>query len=164
MKEPIDGLILSNSTRLATTGLAKTLSRELGAFGITVNNVGPGTTMTDRIRPMIEAQATAQGRSFDEVRREREQSIPLGRIGEPGRRRGNGRLPRLEAGAPDQRPDDPRRRRRDPRAVGEEQSAISSQRRPVARAFRRARACYGGITRIIHLRAPVVMPTSAPPR
>jgi 3-oxoacyl-[acyl-carrier protein] reductase len=83
VKEPIDGLILSNSTRLATTGLAKTLSRELGAFGITVNNVGPGTTMTDRIRPMIEAQASAQGRSFDEVRREREQSIPLGRIGEP---------------------------------------------------------------------------------
>ncbi|HEY7903079.1 MAG TPA: SDR family oxidoreductase, partial [Casimicrobiaceae bacterium] len=83
VKEPIDGLILSNSTRLATTGLAKTLSRELGAFGVTVNNVGPGTTMTDRIRPMIEAQATAQGRSFDEVRAEREQSIPLGRIGEP---------------------------------------------------------------------------------
>jgi 3-oxoacyl-[acyl-carrier protein] reductase len=83
VKEPIDGLILSNSVRLATTGLAKTLSRELGPFGITVNNVGPGTTMTDRIRPMIEAQARAEGRTFDEVRSERARRIPVGRIGEP---------------------------------------------------------------------------------
>ena len=82
VKEPIDGLILSNTVRLGTTGLAKTLSRELGASGITVNNVGPGTTMTNRIRPMIEAQAKAEGRSFDEVRDERARRIPLGRIGE----------------------------------------------------------------------------------
>jgi 3-oxoacyl-[acyl-carrier protein] reductase len=83
VKEPIDGLILSNSIRLGTTGLAKTLSRELGPFGITVNNVGPGTTMTDRIRPMIEAQAKAEGRTFDEMRAERARRIPVGRIGEP---------------------------------------------------------------------------------
>jgi 3-oxoacyl-[acyl-carrier protein] reductase len=83
VKEPIAGLILSNSVRLGTTGLAKTLSRELGPFGITVNNVGPGTTMTDRIRPMIEAQAKAEGRTFEEVRAERARRIPLGRIGEP---------------------------------------------------------------------------------
>ena len=82
VKEPIDGLILSNTVRLGTTGLAKTLSRELGASGITVNNVGPGTTMTGRIRPMIDAQAKAEGRSFDEVRDERARRIPLGRIGE----------------------------------------------------------------------------------
>ncbi len=83
VKEPIDGLILSNSVRLGTTGLAKTLSRELGPFGITVNNVGPGTTMTDRIRPMIEAQAKAAATSFDEARAERARRIPVGRIGEP---------------------------------------------------------------------------------
>jgi 3-oxoacyl-[acyl-carrier protein] reductase len=82
-KEPIDGLILSNSARLATTGLAKTLSRELGPFGITVNNVGPGSTLTDRIRPVIEAQAAAEGRSFADVRRDRERAIPAGRMGEP---------------------------------------------------------------------------------
>jgi 3-oxoacyl-[acyl-carrier protein] reductase len=83
VREPIDGLILSNSVRLGTTGLAKSLSRELGQFGITVNNVGPGTTMTDRIRPMIEAQAKAEGRSFDAVREERARRIPVRRIGEP---------------------------------------------------------------------------------
>ncbi|HYM14325.1 MAG TPA: SDR family oxidoreductase [Dehalococcoidia bacterium] len=83
VKEPIDGLILSNAVRLAATGLAKTLSRELGPYGVTVNNVGPGTTMTDRIRPMIEAQAAAEGRSFDEVLATRASRIPVGRVGEP---------------------------------------------------------------------------------
>jgi 3-oxoacyl-[acyl-carrier protein] reductase len=82
VKEPIDGLILSNSVRLGTTGLAKTLSRELGPYGITVNNVGPGTTMTDRIRPIIEAQAKSEGRSFEEMRAERARRIPTQRIGE----------------------------------------------------------------------------------
>ena len=83
VKEPIEGLILSNSVRLGTTGLAKTLSKELGPAGITVNNVGPGLTMTDRIRPIIEAQAKAEGRAFDDVRDERARRIPVGRIGEP---------------------------------------------------------------------------------
>jgi 3-oxoacyl-[acyl-carrier protein] reductase len=82
VKEPIDGLILSNTIRTGTTGLAKTLSRELGPHGITVNSVAPGTTMTDRIRPMIEAQAKAEGRSFDEMRAERAKRIPVQRIGE----------------------------------------------------------------------------------
>jgi 3-oxoacyl-[acyl-carrier protein] reductase len=83
VKEPIDGLILSNSIRLGTTGLAKTLSRELGPLGITVNNVGPGLTMTDRIRPVIEAQARQQGREFEDVAAERTARIPARRIGEP---------------------------------------------------------------------------------
>jgi 3-oxoacyl-[acyl-carrier protein] reductase len=83
VKEPIDGLILSNSVRLGTTGLAKTLSKELGPFGITVNNVGPGLTLTDRIRPVMEAQAAAQGRPFDDVLRARTERIPTRRIGQP---------------------------------------------------------------------------------
>ncbi len=83
VKEPIDGLVLSNSTRLATTGLAKTLSRELGAAGITVNNVGPGLTLTDRIRPVLEAQAKAEGRTFEEISDERARRVPVGRMGEP---------------------------------------------------------------------------------
>lgn len=82
VKEPIDGLVLSNSVRMATTGLAKTLSKELGPFGITVNNVAPGTTLTDRIRPIIEAQAKAEGRPFNEVRDERARRIPVQRLGE----------------------------------------------------------------------------------
>jgi 3-oxoacyl-[acyl-carrier protein] reductase len=83
VREPIDGLILSNSVRLGTTGLAKTLSRELGRFGITVNNVAPGLTVTDRVRPIFEAQAKAEGRSVDEVRTERAARIPTRRLGEP---------------------------------------------------------------------------------
>jgi 3-oxoacyl-[acyl-carrier protein] reductase len=83
VKEPIDGLILSNAVRLGTTGLAKTLSKEFGAFGITVNNVGPGLTMTDRIRPVIEMQAKSSGRTFEEVAKERESRIPLGRMAQP---------------------------------------------------------------------------------
>jgi 3-oxoacyl-[acyl-carrier protein] reductase len=83
VKEPIAGLILSNSVRLGTTGLAKSLSKELGRYGITVNNVGPGLTMTDRIRPVLEAQAKQSGRSFDDVAREREAAIPLGRMAQP---------------------------------------------------------------------------------
>jgi 3-oxoacyl-[acyl-carrier protein] reductase len=82
VKEPIDGLILSNTVRAGTTGLAKTLSKELGPLGITVNSVAPGTTLTDRIRPLIEAQAKAEGRPFDEVRRERARRIPVQRLGE----------------------------------------------------------------------------------
>ncbi len=81
VKEPIDGLILSNSVRMATSGLAKTLSRELGPRGITVNNVGPGSTLTDRIRPLIEAQAKAEGRPFDDVAAERARRIPIQRMG-----------------------------------------------------------------------------------
>jgi 3-oxoacyl-[acyl-carrier protein] reductase len=83
VREPIEGLILSNAVRLGTTGLAKTLSRELGSLGVTVNNVGPGLTLTDRIRPVLEAQSKASGRSFDDVAAERTARIPVGRMGEP---------------------------------------------------------------------------------
>jgi 3-oxoacyl-[acyl-carrier protein] reductase len=83
VKEPIDGLILSNAVRLGTTGLAKTLSKEFGQHGITVNNVGPGLTLTDRIRPVIEAQAKAANRTFEDVAAEREQRIPLRRMAQP---------------------------------------------------------------------------------
>ncbi|MEX2246520.1 MAG: SDR family oxidoreductase [Dehalococcoidia bacterium] len=83
VKEPIDGLILSNSVRLATTGLAKTLSRELGPHGVTVNNVGPGWTLTGRMRPLLEAQAKAEARTFDDVRDERAARLPTRRLGEP---------------------------------------------------------------------------------
>lgn len=82
VKEPIDGLVLSNSVRAATTGLAKTLSKELGPSGITVNNVAPGWTLTDRMRPIIEAQAQAEGRPFNDVRDERARRIPVQRLGE----------------------------------------------------------------------------------
>jgi 3-oxoacyl-[acyl-carrier protein] reductase len=83
VKQPIDGLILSNTARLGVVGLAKTLSRELGPENILVNNVCPGSTMTDRIRELFQARADAEGRSFEEVMEEEAQRIPVKRLAQP---------------------------------------------------------------------------------
>jgi 3-oxoacyl-[acyl-carrier protein] reductase len=83
VKEPIPGLVLSNAARLGVVGLAKTLSRELGPDGITVNNVCPGLTLTDRMRELYGGRAQAEGRSMEEALAEQAKSIPLGRLGQP---------------------------------------------------------------------------------
>lgn len=83
VKEPVDRLILSNTARLGVVGLAKTLSKELGPDNITVNNVCPGFTLTDRLRQVWEARARSEGRPVDEVIQEEAQRIPLRRVGEP---------------------------------------------------------------------------------
>lgn len=83
VKQPIDGLILSNAARLGVVGLAKTLSRELGRDQILVNNVCPGLTLTDRMRQVLQGRATAQGRPVEEVVEEENRSIPVGRLGQP---------------------------------------------------------------------------------
>ena len=83
VKEPIPGLVLSNAARLGVVGLAKTLSRELGPDGITVNNVCPGLTITDRIRELYGGRAEAEGRSLEEVLGEEARRIPLGRLAQP---------------------------------------------------------------------------------
>lgn len=83
VKQPLYGLILSNSARLAVIGLAKTLSKELGPDKITVNNVCPGPTATERMMSLMRSRAEAQGRTFDEVVREESSRIPLGHLGEP---------------------------------------------------------------------------------
>ncbi len=83
VKEPIPGLILSNAARLGVVGLAKTLSRELGPDQITVNNVCPGLTLTDRMRELYGGRAEAQGRTLDELLAEEAQRIPVGRLAQP---------------------------------------------------------------------------------
>lgn len=83
VKEPVPGLILSNAARLGVVGLAKTLSRELGPNGITVNNVCPGLTMTDRMRELYGDRAEEAGRSLEEVLEDEARRIPLRRIGRP---------------------------------------------------------------------------------
>jgi len=83
VKQPIDGLILSNAARLGVVGLAKTLSRELGPDQILVNNVCPGLTLTDRLREVLQNRATTQGRSLEEVMEDENRSIPVGRLGKP---------------------------------------------------------------------------------
>jgi 3-oxoacyl-[acyl-carrier protein] reductase len=81
VKQPIDGLILSNTTRLGVVGLAKTLSRELGPDQITVNNVCPGFTLTDRMRQLLEARSAAEGRPVEQLLTEEARRIPTGRLG-----------------------------------------------------------------------------------
>jgi len=81
VKQPVDGLLLSNSLRAGVVGLAKTLSKELGPDNILVNNVCPGFTMTGRIDELANATAERTGLSREDVLRDWESTIPLGRIG-----------------------------------------------------------------------------------
>jgi 3-oxoacyl-[acyl-carrier protein] reductase len=82
VKQPIDGLILSNATRLGVVGLAKTLSRELAPHGITVNNVCPGNIATERLMALIEERAKRQGQEMADVVAIEEARVPMGFLGE----------------------------------------------------------------------------------
>lgn len=83
VKEPIDGLITSNVIRPSVIGLAKSLSRELGPHGITVNTILPGYIRTERLKELAAARAEKDERSVDEVFEAWGEENPLGRIGEP---------------------------------------------------------------------------------
>ena len=81
VKQPISGLMLSNSVRAAVIGLAKTLSQEVARDGVTVNNLLPGSIYTDRIEQLNAATAKRINSTPDEVRRAAEADIPVGRYG-----------------------------------------------------------------------------------
>ena len=81
VKIPIRGLGVSNTIRGAVANWAKTLSAELGPFGITVNNLLPGATETDRLKEIILEKAEKTGRSFDQIREDMVSEIPAGRFG-----------------------------------------------------------------------------------
>ena len=83
VKQPVDGLLLSNSIRSAVTGLARTLANEYGAHGITVNNVCPGYTRTERLGDLAKAILRRTGEKPEEVFSGWERQIPAGRIGTP---------------------------------------------------------------------------------
>jgi 3-oxoacyl-[acyl-carrier protein] reductase len=83
VKQPVDGLMLSNSIRAAVTGFAKTLANEVAPFGVTVNNVMPGFHRTDRLNELAEDIALRSGAEVDEVYAGWESSIPMGRLGDP---------------------------------------------------------------------------------
>lgn len=80
VKQPIVGLGVSNTIRGAVAQWAKTLSLELGQYGITVNNVLPGSTETARIESLITSRANAANKSREEIRRQMESEIPIGRF------------------------------------------------------------------------------------
>ncbi|WP_207429231.1 SDR family oxidoreductase [Pedobacter sp. SYSU D00535] len=81
VKTPLKGLGVSNTIRGAVASWAKTLSVELGPFGITVNNVLPSTSMTARLEAIINGRAEREGKTPEEVQQEMIKEIPLGRIG-----------------------------------------------------------------------------------
>jgi 3-oxoacyl-[acyl-carrier protein] reductase len=83
VKQPINGLMLSNSLRSAVVGWAKTLANEVGPDQILINNVCPGHTTTDRLDELAEAVAARQGLSIPEVYASWEKLSPLQRLGKP---------------------------------------------------------------------------------
>ncbi|NKB89381.1 MAG: SDR family oxidoreductase [Acidobacteria bacterium] len=83
VKQPVDGLILSNTVRAGVTGFARTLANEVAADGITVNCVMPGFTWTDRVDELADKQAEARDATREQMIEGWENSIPARRLGEP---------------------------------------------------------------------------------
>jgi 3-oxoacyl-[acyl-carrier protein] reductase len=83
VKEPIANLGVSNTVRGAVASWAKTLSRELAPFGITVNNVLPGYTETGRIAQIVADRARASGQSEDAILQGMRGNVPAGRFAQP---------------------------------------------------------------------------------
>ncbi len=80
VKQPVPNLVLSNSIRTGVLGLVRSLASEYGEFGITVNNVGPGYTATDRLR---ELASRASGKTEAEYFAMLAKDVPLRRIAKP---------------------------------------------------------------------------------
>ncbi|HRN52087.1 MAG TPA: SDR family oxidoreductase [Gemmatimonadaceae bacterium] len=83
VKQPVDNLILSNSVRAAVTGFARTLANEVAPHNITVNNLMPGYTRTERLDQLAAANAAAKGGGTASEFAAWERQIPMGRVGEP---------------------------------------------------------------------------------
>ena len=83
VKAPLPGLDLSSGARAGLTGFVAGVARRLAPSGVTINNLLPGAFDTDRIRALTEAAARRTGLPVPEMRRQREQSIPAGRLGDP---------------------------------------------------------------------------------
>jgi 3-oxoacyl-[acyl-carrier protein] reductase len=83
VKQPINGLGISNTVRAAVANWAKTLANEISGYGITVNNVLPGYTNTDRLDYLFGKQATDQGTDKQAILNKTISTIPAQRLGEP---------------------------------------------------------------------------------
>jgi 3-oxoacyl-[acyl-carrier protein] reductase len=83
VRQPIPDLGVSNTIRASVAGWAKTLAGEVAQFGITVNNVLPGSTNTARIQSLIESRAKRSGTTVDHIKRQMVDEIPARRFAEP---------------------------------------------------------------------------------
>ena len=83
VKQPLNNLVLSNTTRLGVVGYAKTLANEYAKDNILVNVVCPGPTLTNRMKELIKTQIQETDKSEEEVTHLWLDSIPLGRFGQP---------------------------------------------------------------------------------
>jgi 3-oxoacyl-[acyl-carrier protein] reductase len=83
VKVPLKNLGVSNTIRAAVANWSKTLANEVASYGITVNNVLPGATLTGRLSTIIENKSKNTGESLNEIKNEMESEIPLGRFADP---------------------------------------------------------------------------------
>lgn len=83
VKQPVDGLLLSNSIRPGVLGFTKTVSRDLAPVGITINSILPGSIRTDRTLELARARAEKEKIPLEEALKERSRDIPMARLGEP---------------------------------------------------------------------------------
>jgi 3-oxoacyl-[acyl-carrier protein] reductase len=83
VKQPVENLLLSNSLRAGVTGFARTLANEVAPAGITVNNILPGYTRTERVEELAVMMGGKLGISPAEFKGKWEQEIPMKRLGEP---------------------------------------------------------------------------------
>ena len=82
-KQPVDNLMLSNSLRAAVIGFARTLANEVAPFDVTVNNLIPGFTRTERMVELSEVTAKKEGITAEQALARFAASVPMGRMGEP---------------------------------------------------------------------------------
>jgi 3-oxoacyl-[acyl-carrier protein] reductase len=83
VKQPVDGLILSNAVRCSVAGLVKSLSNEYGPYNVLVNNVCPGYTATARLISLSDTLAAKEGVTPREIEGRWARQSPLGRVGKP---------------------------------------------------------------------------------
>jgi 3-oxoacyl-[acyl-carrier protein] reductase len=83
VKQPLDGLVLSNTSRTAVVGFAKTLATALAPERITVNTVCPGPALTDRIRSLAAQRAERERIPLERALQAYVTDIPMGRLGKP---------------------------------------------------------------------------------
>ena len=83
VKTPLAGLGVSNTIRLAVAAWSKTLSNEIGQFNITVNNILPGLTETQRLDELVKHAATLSKKDSADIEKQMKESVPMKRFGKP---------------------------------------------------------------------------------